>query len=663
MSSLKQPSLATILSTALLILPLIATDQASAATLTVDSTVDTEPPVSGDGACTLREAIADINAGAASADCPNTGAAFGTSDTIDFAPALAGSTLTLDGVSLPFVGTALSIEGPVPTDPSGITISGGDASRIFVLQGSGTFLVEFSDLTLTQGSTAPIQSGGAIAAFSAEVALTNVDLIDNSADLEGGGLSVLNGNSATITDSRVTGNIAGGTSAGGGGGVFVTGDLLIINSEISNNSTDGDNAAGGGAFAGGALTLVNSSITGNSTTGDSAHGGGLAVRTGSLTINSATIADNTIVGAGSDGGGLHLDEADARISALTASGNSAANGNGGGILADNSDVEMVNSTISGNSALGDGGGILASGDGSQVVRLVHTTVAFNMADGPNADGVDLSSGTLNLVNSLIVQGDSGEAACRSNADSFVNSLATDATCTGTATAAASINLLPLADYGGGRATHALGNASVAIDAAPNDGLCQDPPPAGAGGADQRGVSRPQPAGGLCDPGAYEADGSEPLPVSLNIAGTPPIELAEAGGAAPVETCVPTGTTASEDITVTLGVTGTATPGVDHDLNDATTLVIASGTTCESILLTAIDDAAIEGDETVVIDIDSVTTASDSAFEASPPQQVNAVIIDDDDEARAIPTLGWTGSLMMIVLMVIGMTMVPAARRT
>lgn len=496
----------------------VAASFLQAATLTVDSATDTDPAVTGDGNCTLREAITDINAGAASADCPNSGGAFGTSDTIEFAPGIVGSTITLAGVSLPNVEVDLSIVGPVPGDPAGITISGDNSVRIFVLQTPvpATINVSFSNLTLTAGNASFIQSGGAIGSFSANVLLTNVDLINNFADLEGGALSILNGNSATLSNCRVIDNSANGTSAGGGGGIFASGDLALINSQIADNSTFDDDAEGGGVFSRGAVTIVNSSITGNSTAGSSANGGGIAVANGSLTINSGTIADNQTLGSGADGGGIFLIASNATISAATIAGNDAASGNGGGLLANNGDLDIVNSTVSGNSAAGDGGGILSSGGGAQSVNLIHTTVAFNTADGPNADGVDLSSGTLNLNNSLIVQADPSEPACRFLADSFSNTLATDDSCTGSATAAGSINLLPLADYGGNGDTHALGNASVAIDAAPNDGLCQDAPPAGAGGSDQRGITRPQPIAGLCDLGAFESDGRILLPDAFTV---------------------------------------------------------------------------------------------------------------------------------------------------
>ena len=69
-----------------------------------------------------------------------------------------------------------------------------------------------------------------------------------------------------------------------------------------------------------------------------------------------------------------------------------------------------------------------------------------------------------------------------------------ATSNGTMTPLANI-LAPLADNGGPTQTHALVTGSPAIDASPDDLSCEP--------FDQRGVTRPQPAGGNCDIGSFE----------------------------------------------------------------------------------------------------------------------------------------------------------------
>ncbi len=80
-----------------------------AAVLTVTGTGDT---IATDGACTLREAITLINsAGPASADCPNSGGAFGTSDEIRFNIAGAGVHTIAPTSALPTVMTRVLIDG------------------------------------------------------------------------------------------------------------------------------------------------------------------------------------------------------------------------------------------------------------------------------------------------------------------------------------------------------------------------------------------------------------------------------------------------------------------------------------------------------------------------------------------------------------------------
>ena len=75
-------------------------------------------------------------------------------------------------------------------------------------------------------------------------------------------------------------------------------------------------------------------------------------------------------------------------------------------------------------------------------------------------------------------------------------------------------------------------------------------------------------------------------------------IAEAGGAAVVTATL--ANAFSLDITVDLALTGTATSGADYNAT-TTQIVVPAGQTTGSATITAVDDAAIEGDETVVVD--------------------------------------------------------------
>src|SRR5262249_61741147 len=87
---------------------------------------------------------------------------------------------------------------------------------------------------------------------------------------------------------------------------------------------------------------------------------------------------------------------------------------------------------------------------------------------------------------------------------------------------------------------------------------------------------------------------DPLPaVTLSLAGSP---LAEQGGVATVTATL--SAVAGRDVTGTLGFGGSATLGADYTAA-AASVIIPAGQTSASITLTALDDAALEADETAV----------------------------------------------------------------
>jgi hypothetical protein len=159
------------------------------------------------GSGSLRDAIANVDAGG----------------TIDFDPMLDGQTITLTSGEL-LIDKSLTIQGPTS---GGLTISGGNTSRIFNVNASVNFT--FSNLTISGGNAAT-----------------------------GGGVNNL-GN-LTILNSTLTGN----SSTGHGGAILTEGGVVrIINSTISGNTAG--NGAGGGLYNGDTsqTTITNSTITNN----------------------------------------------------------------------------------------------------------------------------------------------------------------------------------------------------------------------------------------------------------------------------------------------------------------------------------------------------------------------------------------------------------------
>ena len=137
-------------------------------------------------------------------------------------------------------------------------------------------------------------------------------------------------------------------------------------------------------------------------------------------------------------------------------------------------VKVFNSTITGNQAA-QGSGIF-NGELGQV-ELTGTIVAGNSPDGGDCAAF-IASGGYNL---------DGDGTCGLGASTDLPEAEAD--------------LQPLASWPPGlTATHALGPTSAARDRIPaGQAGCI------AAATDQRGVPRPQPAGGLCDIGAYEAE--------------------------------------------------------------------------------------------------------------------------------------------------------------
>ncbi len=101
------------------------------------------------------------------------------------------------------------------------------------------------------------------------------------------------------------------------------------------------------------------------------------------------------------------------------------------------------------------------------------------------------------------------------------------------------------------------------------------------------------------------------------------ELSEAAGTSTV-TATLSGAS-GKTVTTDLVFSGTATNASDYS-NSGSSIVILAGNTSGSIILTGIDDNPDEIDETVIVDIDTVTNGTENAT-----QQQTVTVIDDDPE--------------------------------
>lgn len=332
---------------------------------------------------------------------------------------------------------------------------------------------------------------------------------------EGKGLLSYPDSAVTMTDCLITGNtISGGirnygtlaltdcTVSGNRNGIFTDGDATLNNVTISDNN--GVSGVGLLVSGGGTVTLNDSTVSNNIGTDD---GGGILVRqSGALTVNRSAISNNS---ASNRGGGIYAAGSSLTVSDSTIDGNSASQ-KGGGIFATGGTNTLSNTTISGNTG-GRGGGIF--GDFIAVVSLNNVTITANHADDAGGGIYQdyLGYATINMSNTIVAANTATSSAndCDNTIISVGYNLIGDGTyCLFTPTTGDIIGsvaspidpfLGPLQDNGGPTLTHALLDASPAVDngnpATPGNGgdACE--------ATDQRGVTRPD--GPTCDMGAYE----------------------------------------------------------------------------------------------------------------------------------------------------------------
>jgi hypothetical protein len=403
---------------------------AHAATVTVTTTADS-------GAGSLRAAIAAAAAG----------------DTIQFAAALNGQTITLTSAEL-LIDKNLTIEGP---GPSQLTVkrSTADGTPLFrIIEITPGHSVTIRGLTISNGLVQggpPTSCGGGIYNDGSTLAIANCVVSGNavgsdSPGLFGKGAGICNG---TLNDSGPA-------------------ELTISNSTVSGNSTGSTNGIGGGIYNDGAgqfnhatVVLNDSTISGNSSGGGAGiYNAGFFSGNASLVVNNSTISGNSARNAGA-----------------------IANDGGDG----SATLEIANSTLSDNSAVEHGGGVY-NGSGAAATVTIRNTVLKTGLSGENiynAQG-QVNSGGYNLSS------DDGGGFLNAAGDQ----ISTDPM------------LGPLQNNGGPTFTHALLIGSPAFDAGdPNF----TPPP----DFDQRGAGFPRVFNSRIDIGSFEGQISGPTSL-LNI---------------------------------------------------------------------------------------------------------------------------------------------------
>jgi uncharacterized repeat protein (TIGR01451 family) len=467
---------------------------------------------------------------------------------------ISGSTIDSNTVS---IGTSECCDGGAVYENKNlpVTISGSH------LDGNGLTVTGSTDCC--NGGAAVYNDGSSAASTTISGSTLSNDTVDisdtgpNSCCDGGGALyqDTSTGSSVTITESTLSNDKATATSVdccSGGGAIFSFRLVTVSDSTLNSNTsdvTDGNCCDGGGAIN------VDSQAISSATDSE-------------LSDNTSTVdwtGVNTSGNPGSyDGGGAILDDdGDGfRLVGSDVSGNTSnlspnvTESGGGGLLEDSQQPEAItNSTLSGNTTnatgAGNGGGaVYFATPAGDTNLLSFDTIAGNSAPSGGGGGL-FAYGTGNSIKGSIVAANTAStgndcAGTANGANAFTFTSAgynledSPDTCTFTqptdkVVGASSLGLGPLANNGGATMTRSLLIGSPAINAVPL-ASCTDqtsPTPVTIT-TDQRGVARPQPAGGNCDIGAFEFGDSD---VSLT------------GTAVPSPTAVTVGQTATLSLTV------------------------------------------------------------------------------------------------------------------
>ena len=181
-------------------------------------------------------------------------------ETISFDPTLNGATITLSSGNL--VVSGLTVEIDATSLAEGVSLSGNNSSRIFLV--SGTSNVTLRNLRIRDGQAFE-GNGGAVFLAGGNLQMVGCTVSNCFATYNAGGIYLAFGTTATFDRCRVVANSA--SNLGYGGGFFVAGaaSTLIRNCLISGNS----NPFGGGIYTSTSSPVItNCTIQGNS-------GGGL----------------------------------------------------------------------------------------------------------------------------------------------------------------------------------------------------------------------------------------------------------------------------------------------------------------------------------------------------------------------------------------------------
>jgi hypothetical protein len=215
-------------------------------------------------------------------------------DALRSALALGGAVIFTNDCSITLSDT-ITITNSVTLNGAGhtVTISGGDAVRIFTVQSGATLVL--ANLTLTGGKST---DGGALYVTSgANAWITNCVFTGNTAAGSTGTDGISGGTNNVNAGAKGTDASVGGV--GRGGAIFNQGNLALLSSQVISNTATGGSGGNGGSGGAGTYSGGNG---GNGAVGGAAGGGGLCNVAYATLQNSTFSANTATAGNGGSGG-------------------------------------------------------------------------------------------------------------------------------------------------------------------------------------------------------------------------------------------------------------------------------------------------------------------------------------------------------------------------
>jgi CSLREA domain-containing protein len=346
---------------------------ALAASITVTTTAD---EYGAGGGCSLREAIKAANDNTAFGGCSSGSGA----DLITVPPGTYG--LTIAGDDNTNAGGDLDIRDHTTIQGGGTSttvVNGNGIDRVFEVDPALTgIMAAITDLTVRGGDDIGGDVGGGGIFNHTTLTLARVAVVDNEAEYAGGIANWPGSPSLTMTDSLIANNrTADEPTNGVGGGLTLenSASASLTNVTISGNTAENE---GGGIwhYSSSSLVLNNVTITGN--TADSlpgaADGGGIQVEAGSgpVTVRNSIVFGNTDASGGTapdcDGaitsGGHNLIGTTAGCTFTSSTGDITGQDPKLGPLADNGGPTQTHALLASSPAI-DAGNPAAPGSGGE----------------------------------------------------------------------------------------------------------------------------------------------------------------------------------------------------------------------------------------------------------------------------------------------------------